>query len=231
MLCQIYHSVQLLIYLGLTVIIPTPTIRPKSDLFAFKTRWCRVMQMVQPIKNKEKIEAMKKILRASTLRNELLFVLGINTGLRISDLLALNLSDVVTKKGVVDRLDLREKKTKKKRSIALNKKTRRLIERYLQTERPEARHDESLFRSQKGGKAISRQHAYDILNDAARAVGITERIGTHSLRKTFGYFAYKQGIDLAMIQKLLNHSSQAETLRYIGITQEQMDEIVLNLDL
>ncbi|WP_419865699.1 tyrosine-type recombinase/integrase [Bacillus dakarensis] len=60
---------------------------------------------------------------------------------------------------------------------------------------------------------------------------MTDRIGTHSLRKTFGYFAYQQGIDLAMIQKLLNHSSQAETLRYIGITQEQMDEVVLRLDL
>ncbi|PMC34558.1 site-specific integrase [Bacillus sp. UMB0899] len=189
------------------------------------------MQTVQPIKDKEKIEAMKKILRASTLRNELLFVLGINTGLRISDILALNVADVRTKKGVVDRLELREHKTKKKRTIALNKKTAKLIERYLYNERPEASFDEPLFLSQKGGRAISRQHAYDILNNAARSVGITERIGTHSLRKTFGYFAYKQGIDLAMIQKLLNHSSQTETLRYIGITQEQMDEVVLRLDL
>lgn len=185
------------------------------------------MQTVQPIRNKAKIEAMKKILRASTLRNELLFVLGINTGLRISDLLALKIADVST----VDRLELREKKTNKKRTIALSKKTCRLIERYLHAERPEAKAHEPLFYSQKGGKAISRQHAYDILNEAARSVGITERIGTHSLRKTFGYFAYKQGIDLAMIQKLLNHSSQAETLRYIGITQEQMDEVVLKLDL
>lgn len=192
---------------------------------------CHIMQTVQPIKDREKIEAMKKILRASSLRNELLFVLGINTGLRISDLLELRIGDVITKKGVVDRLELQEKKTKKKRTIALNKKTCRLIARYLDTERPAARYDEALFRSQKGGKAISRQHAYEILNDAARTVGITERIGTHSCRKTFGYFAYKQGIDLAMIQKLLNHSSQAETLRYIGITQEQMDEVVLKLDL
>lgn len=189
------------------------------------------MQTVQPIKDKEKIEAMKKILRASTLRNELLFVLGINTGLRISDILALNVADVRTKKGVVDRLELREHKTKKKRTIALSKKTSKLIERYLHNERPVARIEEPLFLSQKGGRAISRQHAYDILNNAARSVGITERIGTHSLRKTFGYFAYKQGIDLAMIQKLLNHSSQTETLRYIGITQEQMDEVVLRLDL
>jgi site-specific recombinase XerD len=185
------------------------------------------MQTVQPIRDRAKIEAMKKILRASTLRNELLFVLGINTGLRISDILALNIADVST----VDRLELREKKTNKKRTIALTKKTCRLIERYLHRERPGAKAQEPLFRSQKGGKAISRQHAYDILNEAARAVGITERIGTHSLRKTFGYFAYKQGVDLAMIQKLLNHSSQTETLRYIGITQEQMDEVVLKLDL
>jgi integrase len=189
------------------------------------------MQTVQPIKDKEKIEAIKKILRATSLRNELLFVLGINTGLRISDILDIKVADLLTKNGVVDRLELREKKTKKKRTIALSKKTYRLIERYLEKERPAVRYEEPLFRSQKGGRSISRQHAYDILNKAARAVGITERIGTHSLRKTFGYFAYKQGIDLAMIQKLLNHSSQTETLRYIGITQEQMDEIVLRLDL
>ena len=77
------------------------------------------MQTVQPIKDKTKIEAMKKILRASTLRNELLFVLGINTGLRISDILALKITDV----SMVNRLELREKKTNKKRTIALTKKT------------------------------------------------------------------------------------------------------------
>ncbi|WP_077210426.1 site-specific integrase [Bacillus dakarensis] len=189
------------------------------------------MQTVQPIKDKEKIEAMKKMLRASSLRNELLFVLGINTGLRISDLLGLKVADVMTPKGITDRIELREKKTNKKRTVALNQKTRRLIARYIEIERTSAQPREALFRSQKGGRAISRQHAYEILNDAARSIGITDRIGTHSLRKTFGYFAYQQGIDLAMIQKLLNHSSQAETLRYIGITQEQMDEVVLRLDL
>jgi site-specific recombinase XerD len=184
------------------------------------------MQMVQPIKDREKVEVMKKVLRASSLRNELLFVLGINTGLRISDILALQIADVLT-----DHIELQEKKTKKKRAIAVNKKVKRLIQRYLELERPGAKENEPLFLSQKGGKPISRQHAHYILNQAARSVGITERIGTHSLRKTFGYFAYKQGIDLSMIQKLLNHSSQSETLRYIGITQEQMDDIVLRLDL
>lgn len=189
------------------------------------------MNIVQPIRDKAKLDAIKKILRASTLRNELLFVLGINTGLRISDLLALKVGDVLKNKEiVVERIELREKKTGKIRYIALNRKTSRLIESYIKKERQAECYDQPLFLSQKG-KAISRQHAYFILNEAAQAVGISDRIGTHSLRKTFGYFAYKKGVDLAMIQKLLNHSSQTETLRYIGITQEQMDEVVLELDL
>lgn len=75
------------------------------------------MQTVQPIKGREKIEEIKKILRAFMLRNEPLSVLGINTGLRISDILALKVSDVLTKTGVVGRLDLREKKTKRSESL------------------------------------------------------------------------------------------------------------------
>lgn len=188
------------------------------------------MQTVQPIKDKEKIKEIKKILRATSFRNELLFVLGINTGLRISDLLALKIEAVSINNQAVGKIEIREKKTMKRRTIALSKKTGQLIDRYLKKERPDVKHNDPLFLCQKGGP-ISRQHAYDILNKTARLVGITDRIGTHSLRKTFGYFAYKEGVDLEMIQKLLNHSSQIETLRYIGITQEQMDEVVLKLDL
>lgn len=190
----------------------------------------RAMNTVQPIRDQEKIEAMKKILRASTLRDELLFTVGINTGLRICDILELKIGDVLKGKKVAERLEVRERKTGKARLIVFSAKTCRLIKRYLEKERAAAGDDDPLFRSQKGG-AISRQHAYFILNCAARSVGITERIGTHSMRKTFGYFAYKRGVDLAMIQKLLNHSSQAETLRYIGITQEQMDQVMMKLDL
>ena len=89
------------------------------------------MHTVQPIKDREKIEAMKKILRASSLRDELLFTIGINTGLRISDLLSLKIGDVRNKKGVVDRLEIVDKKTKKTRIVALNKKTCLVIELYL----------------------------------------------------------------------------------------------------
>ena len=108
------------------------------------------MQSVQPIKDREKIEAMKKILRASSLRNELLFVLGINTGLRISDILSLDIADVLSNKGGLNRIELQEKKTKKKRAIALNKKVNRLIERYLESERSTAKRNEPLISSQIG---------------------------------------------------------------------------------
>ncbi|MFJ8268664.1 hypothetical protein [Peribacillus asahii] len=75
------------------------------------------MQTVQSNKDREKIEAIQKILRAFMLRNELLSVLGINTGLRISDILALKVSDVLTKTEVVDWLGLGEKKTKRSESL------------------------------------------------------------------------------------------------------------------
>ena len=70
-----------------------------------------------------------------------------------------------------------------------------------------------------------------IINGVAKAVGIKENIGTHTLRKTFGYHAYNNGYDITLIQKLFNHSSPAVTLRYIGITQDEMDDVYLSLDL
>ena len=88
-----------------------------------------------------------------------------------------------------------------------------------------------LFPSRKGSAAISRVQAYIILSEAARAVGIKEAVGTHTLRKVFGYFAYQQGIDITRIQLLLNHSSPGVTLRYIGITREELDNIYINLNL
>ena len=76
-----------------------------------------------------------------------------------------------------------------------------------------------------------RQQAYKIINDAAKSIGIKDKIGTHTLRKTFGYHAYNNGYDITLIQKLFNHSTPAITLRYIGITQEELDDVYLSLDL
>jgi integrase len=185
---------------------------------------------VQPIKNLKKINDMKKILRAGGLRDEALFIVGINTALRIGDLLSLSVGDVVTTKGrIADEIELHEGKTGKIRKFPLNKSIKDALSGYMK-ERGKALRDEPLFLSRKGGR-LSRWQARRILSLAGEAVGL-ERIGTHSLRKTFGYHVYQRtGGNLGLVQKLLNHSSSADTLRYIGIDREQMDNTYLELNL
>ncbi|MDD4238044.1 MAG: site-specific integrase [Desulfotomaculaceae bacterium] len=191
------------------------------------------MKTVQPIRDLKKIDVMKKILLASPygLRNHLLFVLGINSGLRISDLLNLRLVDVVDDKGKpVDRITIREKKTGKEKDFPLGKSAIKAIKLYVDS-LSKIDLNQALFPSRKGGQPLSRVQAWEILNNAAMNVGINESIGTHSLRKTFGYHAFKAGYDITKIQKLLNHSSPAITLAYIGITQDELDEVYLTLNL
>jgi site-specific recombinase XerD len=69
------------------------------------------------------------------------------------------------------------------------------------------------------------------LNDAARLAGLKERIGTHTLRKTFGCHAYKMSLDLSVIQKLMNHSSPTVALAYIEITKDDLDNFYMSLNL
>lgn len=194
------------------------------------------MEVVEPIREKKHIEAMKKILKGSNVRDYVLFVLGINSGLRISDLLNLTVEDVKGK----DRITLREMKTRKRdeegniiasgklKDFPLSEKSKKVIADYL---KDSGLIEGALFPSKKGKNPISRIQAYRILNNAGEAVGIKTAIGTHSLRKTFGFWAYQQGVDITRIQKLLNHSTPAITLAYIGITKQELDDVYINLDL
>ncbi|MCF8011633.1 MAG: site-specific integrase [Clostridiales bacterium] len=188
------------------------------------------MEFVEPIRDIKKIEAIKKILKGNNLRDYCLFTLGINSGLRVSDLLSLKVSDVVSDKGKVkDRIAIRERKTNKVKNFPVGTKARKALEEYLRKYKLGL--DMPLFLSRKGSAPISRQHAHRILNEAAASVGIKDRIGTHTLRKTFGYHAYKKGYDITLLQKLFNHTAPSITLRYIGITQDELDDVYLSLDL
>lgn len=188
------------------------------------------MEFVNPIKDKKRIEAVKKILRSNNLRDYALFTLGINSGLRISDLLKLRVSDVMDDKGKLrDRITIREQKTSKAKEFPFGETTRKALKEYLDSF--EHGPNMVLFPSKKGKGALTRQQAYNIINEAAKAVGIKEPVGTHTLRKTFGYWAYQSGVDITRIQKLLNHSSPSVTLAYIGITQEELDNVYLTLNL
>lgn len=187
------------------------------------------MEFVQPIRDLKKIETIKKLLKQQSLRDYCLFVVGINSGLRISDLLKLTISDVLDGNKLKDRIRLREKKTNKFKDFPLYDKSKSALKEYLKTRK--YKENEPLFISRKNKGFLLRQQAYKIINNVAHEVGIKEKIGTHTLRKTFGYHAYKNGYDIAIIQKLFNHSSTSVTLRYIGITQDNLDNVYLNLDL
>lgn len=172
------------------------------------------MKAVQPIRDKKLIQRMKNELRKSGTRDYMLFCFGINVGLRISDILNLKVSDVRDR----SHLTLTEQKTGKAKRIKINGISDDLNE-YIQG----MNDSDYLFRSQKGDNLpISRVQAYRILNKAAEAIGI-EEIGTHTMRKTFGYHFYQKTKDVALLQELFNHSAPSVTLRYIGINQDIMD--------
>lgn len=175
------------------------------------------MKTVQPIRDVAKIAAMKEVLMQQHYRNYFLFVLGINTGLRISDLLALKVSDVRDKSHIV----ITEQKTGKLKRFKINNELQEHISKFT-IDKDKAAY---LFQSRRGRDRIHRVQAWKILNAAAREVGL-EEIGTHTLRKTFGYHFYQQYKDVAVLQQIFNHSSPAVTMRYIGITQDIIDEKV-----
>lgn len=177
----------------------------------------RELELVQPIRDKKQIEAMKIELKKSCYRDYLLFYVGINVGLRISDILKLKVSHVRGQSHLV----IREKKTDKLKRIAIVPDLANELAMYTEG----MQDDEYLFKSQKGeNQPITRIQAYRILNKAAQAVGIGGEIGTHTLRKTFGYHFYQKTKDVALLQALFNHSSPSVTLRYIGINQDMMDQ-------
>ena len=173
------------------------------------------MQFVEPIRDKKKIELVKVILKKSGVRNYLLFLLGINSGLRISDILKLKVRDVQN----VEYIEIKEQKTQKYKKFPVNYAYKRLLSNYTKSKFP----DEWLFKSKKGDRPITRVQAYRIISRACEKAGITTKIGTHTLRKTFGYHFYQEKKDIALLQTIFNHSTPTVTLRYIGINQDMID--------
>jgi len=183
------------------------------------------MNKVEPIRDKNKIEEIKNILKKKSYRNYMIFVLGINTGLRIGDLLNLKVENVRNKSHII----IKEQKTSKYKQFLINSNLRKELNEYI---REKGMSDyEYLFQSRIGdNKPLSRFQAYRILSTAGKEAGL-DRIACHSTRKTFGYHHYKRYKDVALLQKLFNHSSPAITLDYIGITQDIIDDSIEDFNL
>lgn len=184
------------------------------------------MNTVEPIRDKEMVVDIAEYLRVRSFRNFVMFIFGIYSGLRISDILEQRVRDVRDSKGKIkSHIYIREMKTGKEKRFVINDELKYVLEEYVQ-----GKHDyEYLFKSRKGlNKPITREHAYYILNDAAKAFGL-ESIGTHTMRKTFGYHLYQETKDAVSLQKIFNHSHVSITLLYIGVTQDMKDSMVKKL--
>lgn len=171
--------------------------------------------IVEPIKSKKDLERIEEFLEKHSKRNRLIFAFGINTGLRVSDILGLNVEDVEGKSYV----EIKEKKTGKYKRFPLNTKLKTLIKDYLRNERYKSyvlSENEPLFLGKKHCR-LDRSQVYRFLNEACKQLGIVANVGTHTMRKSFGYHFYKKYNDVVLLQKILNHSSPAMTLKYIGV--------------
>ncbi|HZH61989.1 MAG TPA: tyrosine-type recombinase/integrase [Metabacillus sp.] len=186
------------------------------------------MEYVEPIKDIETIEKIKSILKVKSHRDYLLFVFGINTGLLVSHLLKIKVSDVIEELGVKEFYSLYETKSAQPKQIYLNNKVKKALIEYLNEAK--LKNEDYLFKSKKNNQPITRQQAYRIIHNVAREAGMIENVGTHTLRKTFGYHAYRKGIAVSLLQNLFNHSTRAETLRYIGI-QKEVYEVRIDVNL
>lgn len=180
---------------------------------------------VNAIKNKEDIDRMKKTLINKCFRDYLMFIIGINTGLKVCDLLNLKFRDVMNNGNIKNQIILHGKEYPITKSMSRDL--------YIYYERLDIE-DESRFLFEKGiGKdPIGRSHAYRILNNVAAEVGLKEKVGMHTLRKTYGYHYYKEFRDIRYLQNLFNHSAPSITLKYIGaIEYVESDQAKENFEL
>lgn len=189
------------------------------------------MNVVQPIRDRKQLETLKIYLSGKNKRDYLLLMVGISSALRISDILKLQVKDVWTKKKPKEFIEVKEKKTGKYKRFPITKNLNKAIKEYM-NEFPTKEVNDFLFTSRKGvNKPISRQYAVLMLNEACDMIGIKERFGTHGMRKTFAYHLFRKGVSLDYISIVLNHNSIADTKRYIGVLQEELDNLYIEVNL
>ncbi len=193
------------------------------------------MSTTQPIRDRNTLQNFKDYYQSTeqNIRNYAIIILGLNTALRISDILHLPHNAVYKNGSVKEHIVIREQKTGKENRVLLNHEARTVLAKYHKTLLKTKMYQDGnpyLFPSPKKNDApLSRFQAYRMIIDAAKAVGIEEHISCHSLRKTFGYHAWKQGREPVVLMAIFNHSSFAVTKRYLCIEQDDKDEVFRNI--
>ena len=187
------------------------------------------MSTTIPIKDKNNLDKMKKYyLEKEDYRNHTLIIMGLNTALRISDILNLRWKDVYhfQKKCFRKHICIVEQTTGKQSVIALNSAAiyalNQLLDSLCRTSQKPMQQDFIFTGRKHTGSPICRSQAYRVIKEAALAAGLEEHISCHSLRKTFGYYAWKQGVSPVMLMNIYNHSSFQITKRYLCIEMKEM---------
>lgn len=195
------------------------------------------MKKTVPIETEPEINALLQYLRKWNQNYYIAAIIGIDWGLRCSDILALTLGSVIAGTGkriqICDRIVIREQKTGKERYIVIQDKMKdNLYEHIKRRTKRDGELDLSapLILSQKRTpdrrhKAPTRQHLSSVINKAAKKVGIRGSLGTHGLRKTFVYQAWKQGVSVDVLQKMLGHASVTDTHRYACIPLRYEEDV------
>ena len=180
---------------------------------------------VEPIRDiRDLIRIDMKFMEMGLEKYAVLFKFGCYTGLRASDILNFKTKDVYKK----DKCYIREIKTGKTKIFPINKVVQNRIIAYV--ERNNIQMDDYLFAG-RGNRELDRSQAYRQINAVCASLGINANVGTHTMRKTFGYHAYRSGVPIATLMQIFNHASPDVTLRYIGVTQDEINDVYMNLDL
>lgn len=181
---------------------------------------------VDPIRRSEDIQAIKLLL-SKTPRDLLLFTMGINNGLRAGDLLMLRVKDVKSLKPG-EFIIVKESKTGKQNILMINKSVHKALRNYL--EKVRAGDNDYLFASRKTKEPLSIQAVNALLKKWTRAINLNHgNYGAHTLRKTFGFIQRtKFGVGFELLAKRFNHSSPTTTMRYLGLTSDEVNEVLMN---
>jgi integrase len=180
---------------------------------------------VEPIRRIEDIRAISKLLEGSP-RDRLLFVMGVNNGIRTGDLLRLKVKDVRHLKAG-DSITIKEGKTKKDNVLVVNKTVYKSLKSYLDKVQPDV--DGYLFESRKGKKPLQTKAINKMIKNWTKAINLKGNYGAHTLRKTWGYIQRtKHGVGFEIICKRFNHSSPSVTMRYLGIQDKEVHETLMN---
>jgi integrase len=167
-------------------------------------------------------------------RDRALFLLGVKSGFRISELLSLRLGDVWQHARLVDRVTVQRRHMKNKqesRTVLLHPDAKDALATWLLTLRqtPGCTPQTYVFRSRKGqNRAISQVQAWRILHEAVRTNELPGKVGTHAMRKTFANRIYQQSNrDLIRTQQAMGHKHVNSTQHYLSFLQEDIDALIL----